>query len=253
VRAITSAGLTGAPGLELPVLLEAPAGRLQIGGTRYRGRVLVQRHGTQLQAINFLPLEEYVAGVVSSEMPGYWPQEALRAQAIASRTYALASLQPAADFDLYSDDRSQNYKGVRKEFPAAIAAVEATRHQTLFYGGRPIKAFFSASNGGLTSGPEGVWGGPQLPYFVSRADPYDAESPLRAWGPIRLPIAQLRHAFTDLPESLSSVEVTYSEAHRALSVAFVATDGASYEVPGAAFQQRLGLRSTYLSIAPERG
>lgn len=234
--------------LVLPLRLQPGAAPLEVGGIRYRGTLTLSEDAGQLRAIDTLALEDYLVGVVSTENPGYWPQAALRAQAVASRTYALSHLRPGADFDLYADDRSQNYHGLQKEFPTAAAAVAGTRGQVLLFDGRPIEAFFSASNGGLTSGVEGVWGGPPLPYLISRPDPYDARSPAGSWGPVQVSVDKLRSAFPGLPSTIAAVNVSRNGAERAATVTFVGLDGAGHSVGGRTFQQRLGLRSTYLTV-----
>jgi SpoIID/LytB domain protein len=247
---VSSTGLVGSTRLELPVVVKPGAAPVQLGGTRYHGTVRISLTGGALEAVNTLALDDYVADVVSSECPGYWRPEALRAQAVASRSFALMSLRPDAAFDLYPDDRSQNYHGMLKEFPSALAAVAATRRQVIFYDGRPVKAFFSASNGGLTSGVEDIWQAPALPYFVSRTDTYDAQSPDLNWGPVTLDIDRLRSAFRDLPARIVNVTIARNAAGRASTVTFVGADGSQLQIGGYAFQQRLGLRSTYLSLAP---
>ena len=247
---LAGSGVLGSTRLQLPLVVKPGAAPVQLGGTRYHGTLSISPADGKLEAVNTLPLDDYVVDVVSSECPGYWPQEALRAQAVASRSFALTSRQPEARFDVYPDDRSQNYHGMRKEFPSAEAAVAATRHQALFYAGRPVKAFFSASNGGLTSGVEDVWKAPHLPYFVSRADSFDAQSPDLNWGPVTLGIDRLRAAFHELPPRIVNVTVAPNEAGRASTVTFVGADGSQFQIDGYTFQQRLGLRSTYLSLTP---
>jgi stage II sporulation protein D len=248
--ALAAGGTLGPARLTPPLHLQPGAAPLEVAGIRYRGTLLLQEEASLLRAINTLALEDYVVGVVSTENPGYWPQGALRAQAVASRTYALSHLRPSAAFDLYDDDRSQNYHGLQKEFPSAATAVTATRRQVLLFDGRPIQAFFSASNGGLTSGVEEVWGGPALPYLVSRPDPYDARGPASDWGPVKVGVDKLRAAFPGVPSGIATVRVSRSGAERAATVTFVGLDGSSVPVGGRVFQQRLGLRSTYLTVTP---
>lgn len=241
-------GLLGSTRLRLPLVVNPGAAPVQLGGTRYHGTLSISLADGKLEAVNTLALDDYVVDVVSSECPGYWPQEALRAQAVASRSFALTSIRPEARFDVYPDDRSQNYHGLRKEFPSAAAAVAATKHRVLFYAGQPVKAFFSASNGGLTSGVEDIWGAPHLPYFVSRTDTFDAQSPDLNWGPVTLGVDQLHAAFPKLPTEIVSVTIARNGAGRASTVTFAGADGSQLQIDGYTFQQRLGLRSTFLSL-----
>ena len=245
---VTADGIDGLA-VTFPMQVLAGSAPVMLGGSRYRGSLQLRLDGDELQAVNALPLEQYVADVVSVENPGYWPQEALRSQAIASRSYALANLHPNAEFDLYSDNRSQNYVGLRKEYPSAVEATAATRGQVLRYQGRVIEAFFTASNGGVTSNTEGIWSGPPLPYLAERPDTFDARSPGNSWGPLRFSWSTLRQAFPQLPAGVVRVGVTTNGGDRVSSVTFVASDGSSYQIDGTAFQQRLGLRSAYIELA----
>jgi stage II sporulation protein D len=243
-------GRIGARSLTLPVTVEPGTRPVMLGGSRYHGTLTITAEGDSLEAVNRLDLEQYVADVVSFENPAYWPAEALRAQAIASRSYALANLKQDSDFDLYPDDRSQNYTGLRKEYPTAVAAVAATRGQVLRYDGKIANALFSASNGGITSTPDGVWGGPALPYFAVRVDRFDTGGPASSWGPVRIAMTDLRAAFPQLPAGVVRIGVATNPADRATSLTFTGADGTTVDLAGPAFQQKLGLRSTYLSLVP---
>ena len=237
--------------LIMPITVSPGSAPVMLGGSRYRGTLTLTRDGSQLDAVNTLDLEQYVGDVVSFENPANWPREALRAQAIASRSYALANLRPDAAWDLYPDDRSQNYGGLRKEYLTAVAAAAATEGQILRYRGQIVNALFSASNGGLTSTSDGVWDGPGLPYFKIRSDQFDARSPASNWGPVQVGISTLRDDFPDLPAAgIVSIAIATNSANRATSVTFLGADGSSVAIDGQTFQQRLKLRSTYLSLVP---
>jgi SpoIID/LytB domain protein len=231
-----------------PVVLVPGSAPLRLDGFRYHGNLTLRDAGSQLEAVNAVPLERYVADVVSVETPGSWDQEALRAQAIACRSYALASLRPRASFDLYANARSQDYRGLRGEIPAAADATSATRAQVLRFRGRVVTAFFTAANGGMTSNTNGIWGGPALPYLRSRPDPFDARGPDRNWGPRRISISALRETFPQIPDPVTRIKTRTNNGHRITAVSFLGKDGSGYRVDGATFQQRLGLRSAYVAI-----
>ena len=247
---VSTDGAIAGRSMRLPITIAPGEEPIMLGGSRYHGTLTLSLDGGRLDAVNAVGLEQYVGDVVSFENPAYWPAEALRAQAIASRSYALANLHPEATWDLYPDDRSQNYGGLRKEYPSALSAAAATRGQVLLYHGNVVDALFSASNGGLTSTTDGVWDGPNLPYFTVRTDQFDALSPASSWGPVRIGLTTLRRSFPDLPPSIVNVSIATNPAGRATSVTFLGSDGSSLSVDGEAFQERLALRSTFLSLQP---
>ncbi len=236
----------------LPARVRPGSALLILGATQYRGTLEIEPAEGGLSVVNAIALEDYVADVVSSECPGYWPQQALRAQAVASRTYALANLHPERAFDLYPDDRSQSYHGLNKEFPTARTATAATKGQVLQYDGRLVDAFFSAANGGRTSGVEGIFSDNPVPYLVSKPDVYDARSPDRNWGPVNIDLAKLRAAFPEIPSPLAGIDVARFSSGRASSLTFTGLDGSAFTVDGYTFQQRLGLRSTLLTVGLAR-
>lgn len=160
-------------------------------GRRHRGRLEVVAEADGLLLVNELPLERYLAGVVGLEMDPGWPPEALKAQAVAARTYALhrrlarrraaASELDRARYDLEAGVLDQVYGGADGEDPRAVEAVAATRGEWLAGpDGEPIFAAFHSTAGGYTESAAEVWGRP-LPYLVAHACPYDRDSPVFTW------------------------------------------------------------------------
>ena len=209
---------------------------------RYRGRLQVRLEGAQLQVVNHVPLETYLTSVVGSEMPASWPQEALRAQAVAARTYALKTRKPAGIFDLRATTASQVYKGVEAETPSTLAAVQGTRGQVLTYNDALIEAVFHSSSGGSTESSGDLWA-KQLPYLVSVPD-FDQASPVREW---RQPLdrQQLRKAFPELGE-VQAIEVLRSTPTGRVREARVQGGQGQLLLSGAQLRQRLGLKSTWV-------
>jgi SpoIID/LytB domain protein len=124
-----------------------------------------------------VPLERYVRGVVSAEVPSSWPQAALEAQAIASRTYALTSHAGGSRFDVFSDTRSQVYRGRAAETAATNSAVKATAGEVVLYAGKPVPTYFFASSGGMTENVEdGFLGSEAQPWLRGVSDPYESHS-----------------------------------------------------------------------------
>ena len=169
----------------LPGPLRFIPGRLPLElGRAYRGSIQVTVRSGGLQAVNLVGLEEYVRGVVSQEADPNWPNEALKAQAVASRSFVVATRKTSGSFDVYPDTRSQVYGGVDAEQFSTNAAVQATSGQILTYRGQPALTYFSASSGGRTAAvQDGFPGSNPVPYLVSVDDPYDTVSPYHSWGP----------------------------------------------------------------------
>ena len=225
-----------------------PAGRslplVGLGRRRYRGLVRVLPEGDRLQAVNLLGLEHYLASVVGSEMPASWPAEALRAQAVAARTYALAQLKPEAPFDLRSTVASQAYLGTEAETDSTRSAVAATRSQVLSHGGALIDAVFHSSSGGSTENSGEMWNR-QLPYLVSVPD-QDKLSPWHQWS-LRFEPEQLRRAFRET-DGASRIEVLAASSTGRVRRARVIGPTGSLDLSGTELRQRLGLRSTLVQF-----
>ena len=192
--------LVGPRGHELatvvPPLRVTGPGPLILGGTAANGRVdgayrgaLEFRPGTfgGVNAINAVGLEDYVAGVVPAESPSTWPIEALKAQAVAARTYAVTTGKGGDGWDQYPDTRSQVYGGVLSETPSTSEATAETRGQLVTYDGTPVVTFFFSTSGGQTEDVENTpLGTEPKPWLRSVDDPYDDVSPKHRWGPIRM-------------------------------------------------------------------
>ncbi len=166
-------------------LRAAGSGRVEIAGLgAYRGALEVvptDSDAGSLNAIDALPVDQYVKGVIPNESPPSWPQAALRAQAVAARSFAVTVDVGGNGFDLYNDTRSQVYEGLDSETPTTNAAADATKGQVVMYGGEIAETYFSACSGGHTESVEDVFFGPPVPYLVGVPDPYDYYCPLHDW------------------------------------------------------------------------
>jgi stage II sporulation protein D len=167
-----------------PATAKPGEGFLRINGLRYRGDLEIHNRGGSLAVVNVLRLQSYLYSVVPREMPSSWPLEALKAQAVAARGYAVRAAR-GSWFDIYDDTRDQVYGGLdysSGEDPGSTAAVQATSGQVLKASGSVISAYFSSSNGGRTAASADTWGG-SLPYLVSRKDSFDlnGSNPNRTW------------------------------------------------------------------------
>jgi len=154
------------------------------GADRYRGALEVvptQSDAGSLNVVNAVAVDQYLKGVIPNESPASWPQAALRAQAVAARSYALSAQVDGNGFDLYDTVASQVYEGMSSEEASTNLAAEATRGEVLAYGGEIAQTFFSACSGGHTESVQNVFFGPAVPYLVGVPDPYDHYCPLHTW------------------------------------------------------------------------
>jgi stage II sporulation protein D len=215
---------------------------LTLDGKGYRGELRATVVQKALQIIDVVGLDAYLLGVVPGEMPKEWLAAALQAQAVAARSYALASIVKNRPFDLYSDQRSQVYYGVAAESPATTAAVKATRGEILSYGGKVATTFYYSSSGGRTASSEDVFG-VVTPYLRARDDPWDTLSPYHRWPPRSYTAASLGQAF-GLSAPVIDVEVVPTVSGRPASVTLFKKTGARVLLRAADVRARLGLRST---------
>jgi stage II sporulation protein D len=223
---------------------------LELGGRPYRGQLVVHSAGGRLQVVNHAGVEEYLYGVVPDEMPPTWAMEALKAQAVAARTYALVSRRTSGTFDLFSDTRSQVYGGVPSEESRSSQAIDATAGKVLTHEGRLAWTFFHSTSGGRTAAIHDVWNASPIPYLVSVPDPHDDLSPHHAWGSFRYSAGQLRAKLGSLAPRGALLDVTMARngSERAETVTARGASSTS-RISGSGFQSRVGLRSSWFSVS----
>lgn len=213
----------------------------------YRGRMLLVAKGNRITAVNYVDLEHYLYSVLGCEMSGKWPLEALKAQAVAARTYALHKrAQAIADkqiYDLGSTAKWQVYRGVTSEAPKTRRATRETSSLVMTSGGKPILAAYHSSSGGHTEGVEHIWGGKKLSYLSAVPD-YDHKAPVYRWT--------LRYTPTKLASALglsrigpiSHIKILDATPHGHVnSVLFTGSHG-SATLSGRSIKSSLSLRST---------
>jgi stage II sporulation protein D len=205
--------------------------------------------GGPLSLVNVVPMEKYVRGVVPCEVPASWLAAAVRAQAVAARSYAAATAG-GADFDAYPDTRSQMYCPIEKQAAASDAAVKATARQVVMYNGSVATAFFSSSSGGRTSSISASWGGTDLPYLAPVKDRYDGangDNPNHTWSPVKYSRSGLASAL-GFGGKVGSLDMSIDHpSQRVLSAVFHTSKGDRTLTASDVFS-RLRLRSTYFRI-----
>jgi stage II sporulation protein D len=200
-----------------------------------------------VSVINILDLEDYLLSVLPSEMPATWPAEALKAQAVAARSYAVANLGKHAKdgFDVKATIEDQVYSGVSAERDSTNRAVAETEGVVIKFGGKVITAFFHSAGGGFTELSENVWGR-NLPYLKSVPD-YDDASPHFAWTRQFTPDSLEKAFGQDLGQILNVMILTRSSANRVQDALLVGSNGTRY-VTGDVLRSALKLPSTVFNV-----
>jgi stage II sporulation protein D len=235
-------GQTTARALAGPLLFQPGAAALGLKH-RYRGSIQIDVTAGKLRAINMVGLEQYLYGVVPSEMPFTWLPEALKAQAVVARSYALATRRTGA-FDLYPDTRSQVYLGIEHERPSTNAAVNATAGQVVLYEGEVAKTFFFSTSGGRTASAEDVFGSPCR--TSSRSQTRTTRSRHTTTGGPRLHGREAREGAED-EGTRRDLQPELNSSGR-IKVLNVVGTKSTLAVQGADLRRRLGLRSTWFSV-----
>jgi stage II sporulation protein D len=238
-----------------PVRLVPRSTFLQVNGRSYRGLIEIRRTpGGRLTVVNEVDVEEYLYGVVRSEMDPRWPPEALQAQAIAARSIAAVGSGRFAGegYDVRANTDSQVYGGVAAEHPRASAAVDATRGLVLLYDGRPVFAPFHADSGGATESSEFAWGS-VVPYLRGVQDPYSRDAPNHQWT-VRLGFGAIEAALQRVGRPAAGVQrvevLSTSPSGRVMTLRIV-LPGGPVDLRGADLRAAVGVgvvRSTLFTV-----
>jgi stage II sporulation protein D len=199
-------------------------------------------------------LETYVRGVVSAEVSASWPLAALEAQAVASRTYALTAHAGGTKFDVYSDTRSQVYRGVAAQTPQTNAAVAATAGQIVTYQGQPVATYFFASSGGRTENVEDSFvGSTPEPWLRGVVDQYEPHADHHTWK-TALSFAAAAAKLRGLVHgSFEGIEVVKRGFSPRIVSAYVLGSAGRAAISGPALAERLGLYSAWAYFSTREG
>jgi SpoIID/LytB domain protein len=225
---------------------------------RYAGSLqIVPKGGATVLPVNLLPMEDYLKGVVPAEMPPYWGVEALKAQAIAARTYAIGHIGRAGDFDLRASESDQAYSGLTDQRAESNAAVDGTRGQVMTYQGQLITAFYMASDGGHTVSSEYrfvQWDhGPKLRshlgYLTGISDTFD-RAPSWQVGPFSADGAAvlLKDNGLNLGDHLVGIDVLQKEPSGRVVGVRLRGSSKSVEISGPALRFYFGFPDTLVEI-----
>jgi stage II sporulation protein D len=223
-------------------------GFVWIGDRWYRGDAHIVVRGNRLSAINHVDLEEYLYSVVGAEAVSSWPLEALKAQAVAARSYALYQRAKSQNglYDLDTTTATQVYKGLLSEARSTHQAVRETADEAIVYNRQVILAAFHASSGGHTENVEDVWSSP-LPYLRGVVD-YDQNAPVYQWSK-RYSRSELSRAIGGVGTIQSCIPERITPRGRVITLRVVGDRGTT-RLSGSQVQKALGLRSRLFTITP---
>jgi len=225
----------------------------------YPGQLCLYLENNTISLVNQTELETYLKGVVGAEMPDDWPLEALKAQTLASRTYAysrcLSALARNAYFDVTNDTNSQVYVGIRN-YPHCEKAIESTEGLILTCQSKPIESVFHSSSGGYTENNECIWSGSPTPYLRGVPSPGEEISPHFSWYKTfpksevikklnSILIKKQTPLIKDLPFVLSIVETGVSPRVRKVSLKI---DEQEIILSGSEFVNLFSLKSTWFDL-----
>ena len=210
-----------------------------VGQKRYSGKLKIFVHDNEIFVVNILGVENYLSSVVGSEMPSKWPLEALKAQAIASRTYALKQ-KGNSIFDIDSTNRNQVYNGLESRTYKTSKAVRSTKSLVLIYKNKLINALFHSSSAGMTENSQDVWEN-EFPYLSSVKD-FDKNNPKLQWQK-RFSNEQLQKLFPRIGGIKQIKILNITNTGRVKNVKIQGDYGID-QISGVDIRKRMNLKST---------
>lgn len=234
--------------------IESKESGIKVNEKHYRGKIEVVRDNSSLILINELYLEDYLVGLINQEISSKWPMEAVKAQAVVARTYALYQKKARKDsrYDLESTVTSQVYSGVDSEDELARKAVKETEGEVAFYNGELIQALYHSSCGGKTEAALEVWG-KDIPYLKSIKDSHCTEAPNYFWQ-YKMDLSELTSMLRRLNAGIGEIKsvsiLKRSSSGRVTSISIRHSKG-SFVLAGKDFREALGfenLRSTDFTL-----
>jgi len=233
------------------VLMPAGGGHLKIGSTVYPGYMVLMKRGSAVQAVNWVEMEQYVAGVVSCEVPRRFSRSAIEAQAVAARSYALAQmrLRHLLSYDLKDDQSSQVYRGLSGTRSYGVQAAARTRGVVLIHDWKFLSAFYFSTCGGHTAPAAQLPGAPPIKPFECVECDYCRHSPRYKWA-VTMPVADVEKALAAagyVSGSLQDVRVAERTKGGWVDLVEIVSSEGSRRLSGNAFRRLVGTGNLYSS------
>ncbi len=233
------------------------AGLLRVNGKSYRGVIELIPQGNKLLVVNDLPLEQYLVGVINSEISSTWPMEAIKVQAVIARTFAVAKRKERSKalYHLESTVMDQAYEGSDEEDSRAARGVHETEGEVLTYHGTIIQAFYHANCGGSTESSKNVWG-LDLPYLRGVECQYGLTSDTSRWE-LSLPLSKIEASLRAFKVSgVSDIKAGPLNSRGRLKTVQLTTSHGTVTIPATKFRMAVGstvIKSTNFSVRVENG
>ncbi len=238
---------------KLSYFLIEPQGKgvVWINNRWYRGKILLIHQKKGIVVINLVDLDEYLYSVVGGESYPTWPKEALKAQAVVARTYALFRTSTSSNtyYDLDTTTKTQIYRGIETESLATHNAVKMTSREVLTQSKKLILSVFHSSSGGYTENVENVWNSP-LSYLQGVPD-YDHLSPVFLWNKT-FSQTEMNRLINGLGSIHSLIPEKISQSDRIITVNILGNQG-SRKISGLELRKILKLKSTVFKVSADRG
>lgn len=233
--------------------------KLKIGDKAYRDFVYFIIENDEISVINYVELNNYLYGVVPREMPASFPMDALKAQAIASRTYTLHNINKhkSQGYNLCDTDHCQVYGGVDGEHERTNTAVDETKGMVITYNGSIIDASYHSNSGGYTEDAKDVWGN-SVPYLKAVNDEFSKGSPNSNWSVMLTKdelVAKLRNSGINIGD-IVDLEIIETSSTGRVSKLKIKGDFGEEVLSGSRARQIFGtsdLKTTWFTIKKENG
>ncbi len=244
----------------MPLRFYPGKGYISFNGRPYHGFIKVYEDAGGVTAVNELGLESYVAGIINNEVSSKWPMEVLKAQAVASRTYAVYRRQKnrAGIYDIEGSVLGQVYSGKSREDLRSVRAAWECKGEILTYRGEPALTVYHSNAGGRTDSAKDIWGR-DYPYLKSVASPYDVDATWYSWDFV-VPAPSLKGLLNGAgigagtPDTITVEKKT--AAGRVLRLKITDNLGTAFSLSGEELRKIIGydkLRSTLFTVDKKEG
>ncbi|MBQ9881210.1 MAG: SpoIID/LytB domain-containing protein [Synergistes sp.] len=229
---------------------------ITVNGKTYHGRILLDGSSGSFNIVNILDINDYLKGVVAVEMGAGWPLEALKAQAVLSRTYVLEGKRHGK-YDTCASVHCQHYNGIKNETAVIVQAVDSTDGEILKYGGAPARVHYFSESGGCTASARSVWH-TDVPYLRAKPDPVPTKGPSARWQ-ATFPMSKLSSCLQSsrlYSGSVSSLRIAERDESGRVTKVEVSGSAGRTVIDGSKFRAALapyGLKSTLFEFTGASG